>query len=250
MTTDATEGANSGVGLASQQQQMTQRAQAETQRTMAAMKDNPGDSGSFGNPFLTQHYPLLVVLSGPSGVGKTTLTNALMAEGWPARVMVTATTRRPRAGEIDGVHYHFRTAEQFAQMIAQGELLEHAEVHGNHYGVPAGTVRETLAAGHDALLTIDPQGAQSIRERTSDAVFVFLAPESLDELVTRLDTRGLDTPEQRALRLINAECEMAQAVKYDYLIVNRRDRLAESVNNLKAIITAEHCRAHPRRATV
>jgi len=211
---------------------------------------NAGDSGSFGNPFLVRRYPLLLVLSGPSGVGKTTLTKSLIEQGWPARIMVTATTRRPRAGEIDGVHYHFRSAEQFAQLIAQGELLEHAEVHGNQYGVPAAPVRETLAAGHDALLTIDPQGAQSIRARTRDAVFIFLAPESLDELVTRLDTRGLDTPEQRALRLMNAEREMAQAAKYDYLIVNRRDQLAESVDCLKAIITAEHCRAIPRRAIV
>jgi guanylate kinase len=190
--------------------------------------------------------PLLLVLSGPSGVGKTTVTKALVEQGWPGHIVVTATTRRPRAGEIDGVHYHFRTPQQFHQMIEDNELLEHAEVHGNLYGVPAGDVREHLHAGVDVILTIDPQGAQSVRRRVRGAIFVFLAPESIDELVERVNQRGQDSPEQRALRLLNAERELAQAPSYDYLIVNREGRLAETVEQLKAIMLAEHLRVEPR----
>lgn len=193
--------------------------------------------------------PLLVVLSGPSGVGKTTVTKALVEQGWGGHIVVTATTRRPREGEIDGVHYLFKTTQQFRELLARGELLEHAEVHGNLYGVPATPVREQLAAGRDVILTIDPQGAKTVRSRTSGAVFVFLAPESLDELVERMNRRGQDTPEQRALRLVNAERELAELPMYDYLIINRQGRLSETVEQLKAIMLAEHCRV-ARRAPV
>lgn len=190
--------------------------------------------------------PLLLVLSGPSGVGKTTVTNALVEQGWLGHIVVTATTRRPRAGEIDGVHYHFRTPQQFQQMLEENELLEHAEVHGNMYGVPAADVRERLNAGVDVILTIDPQGAQTVRRRVRGAIFVFLAPESIDELVERVNQRGQDSPEQRALRLLNAERELAQAPSYDYLIVNREGKLSETVEQLKAIMLAEHLRVEPR----
>ena len=189
--------------------------------------------------------PLLLVLSGPSGVGKTTITKALLDQGWSGYVLVTVTTRRPRLGEVDGVHYHFRTIQQFRHMVEEGELLEHAEVHGNWYGTPALAVREKLSTGTDVIMTLDPQGAQAIRERVRGAVFVFLAPESLDELVERVNSRGLDTPEQRALRLLNAEREMAELPKYDYLIVNRQGQLLEAVEQLKAIMRAEHCRVEP-----
>jgi len=196
------------------------------------------------------YSPLLVVLSGPSGVGKTTVTKALVEQGWSGHVMVTVTTRRPRPDEIPGIHYHFRTPQEFRQMIERGELLEYAEVHGNWYGVPAGPVREQLAAGRDVILTIDPQGAQTIRTRTSGAIFIFLAPENPHELVERVKARDQDSPEQRTLRLLNAEREMAELPKYDYLIVNRQDHLAEAVDLLKAILRAEHSRVHPRRPIV
>ncbi|HEY7850041.1 MAG TPA: guanylate kinase [Ktedonobacterales bacterium] len=191
--------------------------------------------------------PLLIVLSGPSGVGKTTLTRRLIAQGWAGHVLVTVTTRRPRPGEEDGIHYHFRTAEQFHEMLTRNELLEHAEVHGAWYGVPSTMVRERLTAGQDVILTIDPQGAQTVRTKVEDAIFVFLAPESLDVLTRRVDNRGHDSPEQRALRLLNAEREMAELPKYDYLIVNREDRLDEAANQLQAILWAEHSRVFPRR---
>ncbi len=194
--------------------------------------------------------PLLVVFSGPSGVGKTTVTNELVRHGWSGHIVVTATTRRPRPGEVDGVDYHFRSQHEFQRMLEHGELLEHAEVHGNWYGVPATPVREKLAQGIDVLLTIDTQGARTIRARTQGAIFVFLAPRSLDELVERLNVRGTDTPEQRTLRMLNAEREMAELEKYDYVIVNQQDRLAESIEQLRAILRAEHCRVHPHRPIV
>jgi guanylate kinase len=194
--------------------------------------------------------PLLIVLSGPSGVGKTTLTKRLVERGWPGHVMVTVTTRRPRPGEVDGVHYHFRTAEQFHEMIQRNELLEHAEVHSNWYGVPAPMARERLAAGQDVILTIDPQGAKTVRSRVKGAIFVFVAPESFETLTHRVDNRGHDSPEQRALRLLNAEREMGEASSYDYVIVNREERLDEAVERLKAIFTAEHCRVNPVRPII
>ena len=209
---------------------------------------SPGNASSVEQASVIQikQCPLLLVLSGPSGVGKTTVTKALVEQGWPGHIVVTATTRRPRAGEIDGVHYHFCTPQQFQQMIDSNELLEHAEVHGNKYGVPAADVREHLNANKDVILTIDPQGAQTVRRRVRDALFVFLAPESLEELVERVNQRGQDSPEQRALRLLNAERELAQASSYDYQIVNREGQLAETVNQLKAIMLAEHLRVDPR----
>ena len=194
--------------------------------------------------------PLLVVFSGPSGVGKTTVTNELVRQGWGGHIVVTATTRRPRPGEVDGRDYHFRSQHDFQQMLERGDLLEHAEVHGNWYGVPATPVREKLAQGIDVLLTIDTQGARTIRARTQGAIFVFLAPRSLDELVERLNGRGADTPEQRTLRMLNAEREMAELSQYDYVIVNQQDRLDDSIAQLWAILRAEHCRVHPKRPIV
>ncbi len=211
-----------------------------------------GDTSQGSQPAraLAPWRPLLLVLSGPSGVGKTSVTQALLARRWGGHVVVTATTRRPRPGEVDGEHYHFRTMQQFKEMIERGELLEHAEVHGNLYGVPASSVREQLAKGSDVILTIDPQGAATIRKRVKGALFVFLAPESLDELVERLNARGVDTAEQRALRLVNAEREMAELPTYDYVIVNRTGQLDETVETLRAILLAEHCRVSPRSPEV
>ncbi|MFI5271757.1 MAG: guanylate kinase [Ktedonobacterales bacterium] len=210
------------------------------------MHGNGSTSDLVGAVQRQQECGLLLVLSGPSGVGKTTVTDALKAEGWPGYVVVTATTRRPREGEHDGVHYHFRTVQQFQEMVRYGELLEHAEVHGNYYGVPAGPVREQLAQRRDVILTIDPQGATTIRKRTKNAIFIFLAPEAVEDLVERVYLRGKDTPEQRALRLLNAEREMAELPSYDYLIVNRSGRLAETVEQFKALVRAEHSRVQVR----
>jgi guanylate kinase len=216
----------------------------------APESDGVPQERDFGGLVEAPHSPLLVVLSGPSGVGKTTLTKALVQQGWDGHVMVTATTRRPRPGEIDGVHYHFKSPQEFQRMIEHNELLEYAQVHGNWYGVPAAVVRDRLAAGRDVILTIDPQGAQTIRSRTDGALFIFIAPENTRQLVERVNARGQDSPEQRTLRLLNAEREMAELPKYDYLIINRENQLGVAVDQLRAILTAEHSRIQPRRPTV
>ncbi len=235
---------------------MRQRAMASLGGAEARILDNAaGDDAAphareIGGRVEAPYSPLLVVLSGPSGVGKTTLTKALAQQGWAGHVIVTVTTRRPRPGEIDGVHYHFKSPPEFQRMIEHAELLEYAQVHGNWYGVPVGAVREQLAAGRDVIMTIDPQGAQTIRSRTTGALFIFLAPENTQQLVERVNARGQDSPEQRTLRLLNAEREMAELPKYDYLIINRQDHLGEAVEQLKAILAAEHSRVRPRRPSV
>src|SRR5260370_37842537 len=149
--------------------------------------------------------PLLLVLSGPSGVGKTTVTKALQNQGWSGHVLITATTRRPRESEIPGVDYHFLTVEEFHRMAEAGAFLEYAEVHGNRYGTPAAPVREKLAAGVEVIIKIDPQGAKAIRARARDAGFVFLAPEALDELVAPVNLRGPGSPGESAIRPLHDE---------------------------------------------
>lgn len=216
------------------------------ERDTALLSPESGSGWGRSTRVEAKYAPLLLVLSGPSGVGKTTVTKALVEQGWKGHILVTATTRRPRLGEMNGVHYNFLTVPEFQRMVEAGEFLEHAEVHGNRYGTPAKSVREKLAAGIDVIMTIDIQGAKAIREHTRGAVFVFLAPESLDELVERVQSRGQDTPEQNALRLLNAERELAELPNYDYLIINRRGRLHDTVEQLKAIMLAEHSRVEPR----
>jgi len=189
---------------------------------------------------------LLFVLSAPSGTGKDTVIRRLREQGVPIHVSVSVTTRAPRPGEIDGVHYHFISREQYERLLAGGELLEHAEVHGNWYGVPRKPGREWLAAGEDVLLKIDVQGASTVRQKVPNAIFIFLAPESIDDLNRRLIARHSETAVERARRLADASNELAQQVWYDYLVINRHGRLDEAVEQVKAIITAEHCRVQKR----
>lgn len=193
---------------------------------------------------------LLFVLSAPSGGGKDTVIRRLRDQGLPIRVAVTVTTRAPRPGEIDGVHYYFVSHEEYQRMLANDELLEHAEVHGNWYGVPRRPVREWLAAGEDVLLKIDVQGAATVRQKVPQAIFIFLAPQSLGELSDRLNKRRSETEAERARRLADASHEIAQQTWYDYRVVNRQGHLDEAVEKVKAIIMAEHCRVQLRHAQV
>ncbi len=193
---------------------------------------------------------LLFVLSAPSGTGKDTVIRRLREQGLPIRVAVTVTTRAPRPGEINGVHYYFVSLDAYQRMLANDELLEHAEVHGNLYGVPRRPVREWLAAGEDVLLKIDVQGAAAVRQKVPQAIFIFLAPQSISELNRRLSARHSETEAERARRLADASYELTQQTWYDYRVVNRQGHLDEAVEKVKAVITAEHCRVQLRVAQV
>ena len=190
------------------------------------------------------------ILSGPSGVGKDTITQYLKADGFPLGYCVTATTRRRRPGEVDGVHYYFLTDEQFDALRERGGLLEHAVVHGKQYGIPVEGMRRALRDGNDVLVPPDVQGAATLRAKLPNAITIFLAPPSLDELAPRLANRGSEGAEERAARLETAKRELERASEYDYLVINERGRVFESVEKIKAIITAERCRVRQRLVTL
>lgn len=169
----------------------------------------------------------LVVLAGPTAVGKGTVSAYIRGHVPEVWLSVSATTRPPRPGEVDGVHYHFVTDTEFDAMVARGEMLEWAVVHGRaKYGTPRGPVEERLREGRLALLEIDLQGARQVREAMPDALFVFLAPPTWDELVRRLVGRGTEGAEEREARLATARREMAAADEFDVVIVNDEVRRA------------------------
>ena len=189
---------------------------------------------------------LLLILSSPSGAGKSTLTQTLVREDASIKLSVSVTTRPKRQSEIEGVHYRFITPPDFQKMCSRDELLEFAEVHGNHYCTPRAPVEETLAQGRDMLFDIDWQGAKQVREALgSDVVSVFILPPSMRELKARLERRAEDSDEVIARRLDNARQEIAQWANYDYVLVN--DDLQTTFDNLKAILAAERLR-RPRQA--
>ena len=185
---------------------------------------------------------LLVILSSPSGAGKSTLARRLMTWDPSLRFSVSATTRKPRPGEIEGEHYYFREPEQFRDMIAKGEMLEHAEVFGNFYGTPRGPVEEAMRAGRDTLFDVDWQGGQQIRASGlgPHVISIFVLPPSLVELERRLISRQQDTPEVIAGRMEKSRAEISHWAEYDYVIVN--DDIERSTEALITILTAERLR--------
>ncbi len=189
---------------------------------------------------------LLFVLSAPSGTGKDTVINALKEQGMDFHVVASVTTRAPRPGESDGHPYYFVSQEQFQGMVERNELIEYAQVHGNWYGQPMQQIQDNLQQGRDVLLKIDVQGAATVRKKVPGAIYIFLVPGSVEELVERLVNRQTENSEERQRRLADAEHELAQREHYEYVIENRQGRLEEAVENLKAIMRAEHCRTHPR----
>jgi guanylate kinase len=198
----------------------------------------------------SNYQGLLFVLSAPSGTGKDTVINTLKEQGMDFYVVASVTTRHPRVGESEGKPYHFVDQATFDRLIANDELLEYARVHGNWYGQPRQPIRDNLRAGRDVLLKIDVQGAATVRRKVPEAVFIFLAPESLEELAQRLDERKTETLEDRQRRLADAQQELAEKDQYDYIILNRQGRLEEAVEKLRAIMLAEHCRVRPRRVII
>ena len=192
--------------------------------------------------------PIFIVLSGPSGVGKDFVLNSLKAR--PANTdlafIVTNTTRPMRMGEIQDANYHFVTPARFQEMIATSDLLEHANVYGNWYGVPKGPVKAAFAAGHDVIIKVDVQGAQTIKRAIPQAVLIFLSPHSLSELAERLRKRNTESPVDLARRLKTAETEMLAVSGFDYVIVNKNGQVDKVITALEAIITAERLRVNQR----
>ena len=198
------------------------------------------------NPAATIQPGLLFVLSAPSGTGKDTVIKALKGKGMDFHVVASVTTRAPRVGESEGNPYYFVTEEQFKGMVKRNELIEYAQVHGNWYGQPLQQITDNLRKGRDVLLKIDVQGATTVRQKVPGAIYIFLVPGSIEELVERLTNRQTETEEERQRRLADAQHELAQREHYDYAIVNRQGELDDAVENLRAVIQAEHCRTRPR----
>ena len=190
--------------------------------------------------------PLLVVLSGPSGVGKDAALDALKLLDRPWHFVVTATTRTQRQGEQDGVDYIFLETGAFLKMKERDDLLECAQVYGNWYGVPRNQVRQGLRNGKDVFLKVDVQGADTVRELAPEALFIFMIPSSLDDLRSRLTLRMTEKPSEMELRISIAESELGRVGEYDYRVVNREGQLEQAVAEIDAIITAEKCRTRPR----
>ena len=190
--------------------------------------------------------PLLVVITGPSGVGKDTVLSRLKVLNRPYHFAVTATTRRARPEETDGVDYFFLSDKQYEEMLARGEFLENATVYDHRYGVPKPPIREALAAGKDVVMRTDVQGARYIKSVCPGAVTIFVMPPSWDELEWRLRSRATDAPEQLELRLRTAREELAAADEFDHTVVN--DDLNACADDIEDILAAE--RASKGRAPV
>jgi guanylate kinase len=188
----------------------------------------------------------LFVIAAPSGGGKTSLVNALLAREPGIRLSVSYTTRPPRPGEQEGVHYHFVDAARFAALKDRGEFLEHAHVHGNWYATSATWLAAQVAAGQDVLLEIDWQGATQVRRLIPDAVHIFVLPPSLEVLRERLERRGQDAPEVIARRLAGAVDEMRHWQDFDYVIINQD--FATAIDDLAAIVRAARLKVARQRA--
>ena len=194
--------------------------------------------------------PLLVVVSGPSGVGKDATIQLMKERGYSCHFVVTATTRLRRPDEIDGVDYHFVSEATFTDLIARGELIEHALVYGQYKGIPKAGVRAALASGQDVVMRLDVQGAATIRGLVPEAVTVFLTAESEAALIERLRRRKTEEPMQLEQRIETARRELCRASEFKYRILNRECALDETVDRLIAIIEAEKSRTDWRPVTI
>ena len=188
------------------------------------------------------------IICGPSGVGKGTVVIRLMEADPTLYFSVSATTRAPRAGEADGVHYHFLTRERFQEWIDAGDFLEHAQFVGNFYGTPRRYVDEAMDQGRDVLLDIEIQGAEQIHQKRPEAVRIYIAPPSWEELERRLTGRGTEDGEKIRSRLARGREEFAAARDFDYLVIN--DTVEHAAAEIRAIMTAEHCRPAERAAQI
>ena len=207
---------------------------------------NPENQSSFHLP----QRPLLIVLSGPSGVGKDAVLSRMRESKYPLEYIVTVTTRPRRAKERDNRDYRFISAEKFHAMIEHDELLEWANVYGNLYGVPKEPIRQALDSGKDTIVKVDVQGAAAIKKILPQALFIFLMPPSMEELMYRLNQRHTELPFDLALRAKTAEEEVNQLTFFDYRVFSQRDEIDQAVSDIVAILTAEKRRVTPREITL
>ncbi len=199
------------------------------------------------DPYRRTHYPLLIVISGPSGVGKDTVARRLIDREPDAfHFVVTATTRPPRAGEVHGVDYIFVDSDEFARMIDEGELLEYAVVYNDYKGVPKQQIRDALASGRDVIMRVDPQGASTIRRLAPNALFIFLIAESEQAMVLRLMERKSETPEGLRLRIATARQEMSRISEFDYCVINPDSEPERAVDDVLCIIKAARSKVDQR----
>ncbi|ALP89953.1 MULTISPECIES: guanylate kinase [Clostridium] len=183
---------------------------------------------------------LLIVISGPSGAGKGTICKSFLERNSEVAISVSATTRSPRNGEVDGINYYFMSKEQFKEKIEANDFLEYAEVYDNFYGTPKSNVEQLLESGKDVILEIDIQGALKVKENTEEGVFIFILPPSMEELKARIIKRGSETPESLMKRFKSAYKEINFISRYNYAVVN--DEVETAVDKLEAIVCAEKCR--------
>jgi guanylate kinase len=205
------------------------------------------NSATTADPFDREQPPLLIVISGPSGAGKDSVVQRMKEREFPFHFVVTATDRAPRHNEIHGQDYYFYTTAEFERMIDEDELLEHAWVYGQHKGIPKAHVREALASGQDVVMRVDVQGAETVKGLLPAAITIFLICESEEELLCRLRERRTESEDALRKRLHTAQEEMARIPDFDYVVANRRDALDDAVDDVIAIMRAEHCRSVPRR---
>ncbi len=194
--------------------------------------------------------PLLIVISGPSGVGKDTVLFEMQNRGLPFHFVVTATTRPKRPNEVHGVDYFFISHAEFAQMMEENELLEYAYVYNDYKGIPKAQVREALASGKDVIMRLDVQGAATIRRLCPEAILIFLTTRDENELVRRLKARQTETDENFNLRIAMARKELLRLKEFDYVVVNAEDCLDDTVTTIQSIVTTEHHRVHHRTVTL
>jgi guanylate kinase len=199
------------------------------------------------DPFHREQPSLLIVISGPSGVGKDSVVGRMKERGFPIHFVVTATDRPPRPNELHGRDYFFYTTAEFEQMIVRGELLEHACVYGQHKGIPRAHIRQALDSDQDVVMRVDVQGAETVKGLIPEAITIFLTCESEEELIARLRERRTESEEALQHRLETARQEMVKIPDFDYVVVNRRNALDDAVDDVMAIIRAEHCRSVPPR---
>ncbi len=208
------------------------------------------EASKAADPFHREHPPLLIVISGPSGAGKDSVVQRMKERGFPFHFVVTATDRPPRPNEVHGRDYYFYTSAEFERMIAEGELLEHACVYGQHKGIPKAHVRQALASGQDVVMRVDVQGADTVKGLIPEAVTVFLMCESEEELIARLRERRTESEEHLQHRLEIAREEMERIPDFDYVVVNWHNALDAAVDDVVAISRAEHCRSVPHRISL